>query len=178
MKQLRIFHVLKNQKGFTLLETLLALLISAFVGAAIISTTISIGNVNDRNIARTIAVKQVESAVHFINRDTQQAQKIERNGLDYWLKLSWTSWDDNNTQNVVKYYFVNNNLTRSVSLDGGAPQISPIAHDIVTKSITPPSPFTVPPEKSWTIQLTAEVRSGSRIASETREIKIVPRPGS
>jgi prepilin-type N-terminal cleavage/methylation domain-containing protein len=178
MKQTSFFHTLNNQKGFTLLETLLALLISGVVGAAIISATITIGNVNDRNIARTIAVKQVENSVHYINRDTQQAQKIEVNGLDYWLKLSWTTWDDNNTQNVVKYYFVNNNLTRSLSQDGGAPQISPIAHDIVTRSITPPSLLTVPPEKSWTIQLTAEVRSGSIVASETREIKIVPRPGS
>jgi prepilin-type N-terminal cleavage/methylation domain-containing protein len=178
MKQANIFTALINQKGFTLLETLIALLISGVVGAAIISATISIGNVNDRNIARTIAVKQVESAVHFINRDTQQAQKIEVNGSDYWLKLSWTSWDDNNTQNVVKYYFVNNNLSRSISLDGGQPQTSPIAHDMVSRSITPPSLIAVPPEKSWTIQLTAEVRSGSKIASETREIKIVPRPGS
>jgi prepilin-type N-terminal cleavage/methylation domain-containing protein len=174
----RLNKVSKSQNGFTLLETLLALLISAVVGAAIISATNSIVNVNDRNIARTMAVKQVENAVHYINRDTQQSQIIEINGSNYWLRLTWTSWDDNNTINQVCYYFQNNNLYRSISFNDETPDIIRIAQNIVSKSATLPNYYAIPPEKSCTIVITAQVSSGSITAIETREVKIVPRPGS
>jgi len=124
-----------------------------------------------------MAVKEVENAVHYLNRDFQQAQKVEINGNGYWIRLSWTSWD-NNTFNQVVYNIDNQTLTRQYS--GSEPSsILDIANNIKTYSVArpnpTPTPTPLPSEKTWTVAVTSEFTSGGRTASETRVIKVVPR---
>jgi prepilin-type N-terminal cleavage/methylation domain-containing protein len=170
-----------NQKGFGLIELLIAVLISGIVGASIVSATISMANANDRNIARTMAVKEVETAVHYINRDVQQAQSVKFDGTDYWLKLTWTSWDDN-AQNEVIYTVANEVLTRKYTIGSEDPVYIQVSRNIKSQSVVKPNPTptptTLPSEKTWTITITSEVVSGNKTATETREIKIIPRTTS
>jgi prepilin-type N-terminal cleavage/methylation domain-containing protein len=166
-----------TQKGFTLIELIVALGIAGILGAGIVATTVSIGDTNNRSVARVMAVKEVENAVHYLNRDFQQAQKVEINGTGYWIRLSWTSWD-NNTFNQVVYNVDNETLVRQYT--GSDPSSTlKIANYVKTHSVArpnpTPSPTTLPSEKTWTVSLTSEYTSGARTASETRTIKVVPR---
>jgi prepilin-type N-terminal cleavage/methylation domain-containing protein len=168
-----------KQKGFTLIELIVALGIAGILGAGIAATTVSIGNTNDRNVSRVMAIKEVENAIHFLNRDIQQAQKVEINGTGYWIRLTWTSWD-NNTLNQVVYNVDNETLIRQYF--GSDPSSNKeIARYITEHSAArpnpTPTPTTLPSEKTWTISITSEYTSGFRTASETRLIKVVPRTG-
>lgn len=172
-------HLIQSgkQKGFTLIELIVALGIAGILGAGIIATTISIGDTNNRNVARVMAVKEVENAIHHLNRDFQQAQKVELNGTGYWIRLSWTTWD-NNTLNQVVYNVDNETLVRDFV--GSEPTSSiGIAKNITSYSAArpnpTPTPTTLPSEKTWTISITSEYTSGARTATETRAIKVVPR---
>jgi prepilin-type N-terminal cleavage/methylation domain-containing protein len=174
----RFFKKLKYQNGFTLLELISGIGISAILGVCLISTNVTMKNTNDRNIARAMAVKEVENAVHYLNRDMQQAQKVELNGSDFWIKLSWTSWNDN-ILNQVTYNLDDDILFRQYS--GSEPSslleiARYITNHTAAKPNPTPTPTTLPSEKTWKISVTSEYTSGNQTITETREIRVVPRP--
>jgi prepilin-type N-terminal cleavage/methylation domain-containing protein len=176
-----IRNYLHGQRGFTLVELLLGLLISSIVVIAITVTTFQISNNTDKNIARAMAVKEVEAAVHYINRDVQQAQIVRCDGTDYWLKLTWTSWDDNAVNQVI-YTIEDQTLVREYTLDSEDPVYTRVSSHIIDKSVVKPNPTptptTLPSEKTWTITIESEATSGRITATEKREIKIIPRTTS
>jgi prepilin-type N-terminal cleavage/methylation domain-containing protein len=176
--------------GFTLIEAIVALAITGFLSAAIFTSLFQVRAVNNLDNAHLTAVTQVENAIHHINRDMQMAQKIEQDGTDedagnYWLKLTWTSWE-NNLQCKVIYQVEDNDLERQYFEKPGTVfsliQSETVAQCITLTDATPPNPTptptTLPPEKFWTIRITASTLSGTKQAAETREIVILPRPGS
>jgi prepilin-type N-terminal cleavage/methylation domain-containing protein len=170
---------LRRQSGLTLLEVLIGVAISGLLGTGIVTALIQLENVNSIDSARMTSVKQVENAMHYLDRDVQMAQKVEANGQDYWLKLSWTIWDTN--QNIQVKYIYNTNLktlSRAYSTDGGAATVSIVGNYITAAQATAPNGGATPPEKAWTFQLTSAAVSKLKQATETRQIKIVPRPGS
>jgi type II secretory pathway component PulJ len=173
MRLFRFFQRWPRQAGFTVLELIIGIGISGIMGAGVITAIYQIGSVNSIDNARVTAVKQVESALHYINRDVQMAQKVEANGQGYWLRLSWTTWDDN--QNIrIEYKVDNGQLLRSYSVDNGTAEVSGVAQYITAVSATAPGSS----QKAWVFQLTAQASSRFKQASETRQISIVPRPGS
>jgi prepilin-type N-terminal cleavage/methylation domain-containing protein len=172
-------HCFSRQSGFTLIEVLVGMVICAILGGGVITAMYQIGSVNGINNARMTAVKQVENAVHYLNRDMQMAQKVESDGQDYWLRLSWTTWD--NYQNVQVKYIYNTNqktLSRYYSVDGGVAAINIVGKYVTSVLATKPNAGATPPEKAWTLQLTADAPFKLKQAAETRQIKIIPRPGS
>jgi hypothetical protein len=78
----------------------------------------------------------------------------------------------------VTYSLTNGVLNRSYSLDGGPAVNSVVGKFISAVSATAPNSGTTPPEKAWTLQMTASTTSRLKQASETRQFKIIPRPGS
>jgi prepilin-type N-terminal cleavage/methylation domain-containing protein len=177
---LKRFH--HDKRGFTIIEILIALAISGFLAAGIGVAISQIGRVSDVCNSRVVAINQVENAIHYINRDIQQAQKIEINGSGYWIRLTWVSWVDDSTIQVVYNVDSSRNLMRQEATTiGGSTNVTTITVaryiDSGSKAVTAPDTALTPPEKSWTVQLSAIYSSGIKTASETREIKIVPRPG-
>lgn len=168
---------LKRQAGFTLIDLMLGLVISGILGGGIATLVYQIGSVNNTSNARLSSVSQVENAIHYINRDMQMAQKVEADGIGYWLRLTWNTWEDNKTVQVV-YSLSASELSRQYSLTGGTTQNACIANHITGISAAAPDLNTSPPEKAWTIVLTAITSSGSKQATETRQMQIIPRPGS
>lgn len=178
----------RNQSGFTLVETIVALAITGILATGVFTAMFQIRNVSNINNARMSSVKQVENAFRYLNRDIQMAQKIEKDGADggygsYWLKLSWTTWDDDYKYEVL-YQFNGEALVRTIASKGPADSgystesSSTIAGRISAHSATAPNPSTTPPEKHWTVELTSTGTSEHKEATESRVLNIIPRPGS
>jgi prepilin-type N-terminal cleavage/methylation domain-containing protein len=166
-----------NQIGFTLIEVVIGIAISSLLGGGIVTAVYQMGWVNDMSNARVSAVKQVENALYYINRDVQMAQQIQTNLQGYWLKLSWSTPEDN-ALNEVTYSVQNGVITRRQSINGSQTSQKEVASHIVHAAVTAPNYSAIPPEKVWTIQVVATTYSGHQQVSETRQIEIIPRPGS
>jgi prepilin-type N-terminal cleavage/methylation domain-containing protein len=81
----------KNQKGFTLLEMLLALLIGAIITGGITATIFQVVFGSARTNNHMTAVRQVESAGYWVSHDVQMAQTVvlARDADGFPLSLSW-----------------------------------------------------------------------------------------
>jgi prepilin-type N-terminal cleavage/methylation domain-containing protein len=167
-----------KETGFTLIEILIAVVITGILAMGIASVIPQIYKVDYICNSKIVAVKQVENAIHYINRDIQQAQKIETNGTGYWIRLTWVSWDDNIKTQIIYNVDNNQNLVRQQSLTQNE-STNTTTFDVArfidsgSKVVTPPGTN----EKTWTVQLTSIFTSGTKTATVTREIKVIPRPG-
>jgi len=91
--KLKVFkRIITAQGGFSLIELLIAIGISAIITTAIVALTTQTMTVSAANINRMQAVKQVENAMHWLNRDAQMAWG-SRIAIDvdqpFPLTLSW-----------------------------------------------------------------------------------------
>ena len=163
-----------NQKGFTLVELLVALAITAVIGSAI---TLAISQVFSVSIAsknRMVAVKQVENALHYINRDAQMASIIEPTGDDFPLVLTWNEWNvvENDLTGPLHQvtYLINadNELERLETTDGSS------TTSIVAINISDISNCTFA-DNVTTVNLTAAI-GGYKPVQETRSLEIKSRP--
>ncbi|MBN1188386.1 MAG: prepilin-type N-terminal cleavage/methylation domain-containing protein [Dehalococcoidales bacterium] len=164
----------KKQCGFSLIEITVALAITGMLGVGIFTGLFQIRRVNDIDNARMNAVKQVESALYYINRDVQSAQTITPGEVSgFPLTLSWTEWEPPNEVEIV-YELVNRPATGFYDLYRNG--------ELVAKHISNDTDDTScsfsPSNHRLTITITSVFPSGSKEASETRRIEIIPRPGS
>jgi len=152
-----------TEKGFTLIEMLVAISIGAAIMSVMVAAITVILWTTSQNEDWNINLRQVHNAGHWISGDALMAQEVHTDTPGVFLELSWNDW--NNDQNV-KYYITSNTLTRS--LNDGTPIL--IAENIVTDNTT----------CSWDSddqKLTVNIRSavhGGRYAEQTYEI--TPRP--
>ena len=173
----RLGSINKNQKGFTLLEMMLALLIGAIIAGGITATIFQVVIGSARTNNHMIAVRQVQSAGYWVSHDAQMAQSVDPAPPDGFLILSWTDWDL--TVNTVTY---------TITIEGGElkrklerqPTVGP-----VTSETTTVARFIVLEETkceftggTLIFTVTATVVPSSQSQTETRIYKIVPRPGS
>ena len=175
MKNL-VFNLKTGQRGFTLIELTVALAIACVLGAGMGTLIFQTSTTSASSTARMVAVKQVESAVHWINRDAQQAQKIEPQSAPDLLKLTWVSWEDDVTY-VVTYTRSGQNLLRKYSVGGGFPAISTVASFIDFSPSKTNCSYDFANHK-LTLTISSNTTSGGKQASETRISQIIPRPGS
>jgi prepilin-type N-terminal cleavage/methylation domain-containing protein len=163
-----------GERGFTLIELLVAIAITAVVGSTITIAITQVFSVSivDRNHME--AVKQVENAVHYLNRDAQMAGSVVPTGDDFPLVLTWNEWnvtenDLSGPQHQVTYSIVSNNLKREEIIG-----TNPATTYIVANSISDASncSFT---DSVLTVNLTATV-GGYKPVSETRSLEVKSRP--
>lgn len=168
-----IFHRLglinKKQRGFTLVELMLAMALTGIITGAITMTILQVVNSTARTNNHMIAIRQVQNAGYWLSRDVQMAQIVEPTDPDpdgFPLTLTWTDWGG--TVNVVAYTLNGTDLVRD---DGDQ---NPVAEFIESVDVSP-RPYT---SGALTFTVTATVGGGSQGQSETRTYEIVPRPGS
>jgi len=163
----------KNQRGFTLIEVIVAIAISSMIAVGMTMAISQVFNVNALSNNRVTAVKQVENAAYWINRDAQMAQIVQPNGdSGFPLNLSWVEWD--NTMHQVSYTLEDSNLHRSHSVNGGEPSQRVVAAHINSDVDMTNCQFA---DGVLTFKVTASV-SGFRSATEIRIAQVIPRPAS
>jgi prepilin-type N-terminal cleavage/methylation domain-containing protein len=167
-----LFH--KKQSGFTLIEMTVAMAITGVLGVVIFTSLLQLRNVNDANNARMSAVKQVENALFYLNRDTQSAQTITPDGSNgFPLTLSWKEWEPP-TQVEIVYELKQRTGTNFYDLYR---EDQVIAQYISNDSDDTNCSYSLNNHK-LTLTITSIFPIGSRQDSETRRLEIIPRPGS
>jgi len=165
----------KSRFGFTLIEVLVSITITAILSTGIGTAIFQLYNVNNVDNARVEAVKQVENTIHWINRDTQMAQKVEVNDASYWIRLTWVTWEDSQKTQVV-YTIESTSLIRKYYENDVLTSTMTLARNLNTSGSNTSCSYDSATDK-LTLKITAEGSSGSKEAVETREIEIYPRPG-
>ncbi len=162
-------RLMKNQKGFTLIELIVALAIASAIGVAATMTAHQLITIpvisNDSNAA----INQVRNAVNWINRDVQSAMPSSINTTSpEFLSLEQLEWgsDGNWTTRAVNYTLEDKELRRYYGGDESGM--------LIAQYIDPDNTSC-----SWnstglvlTVNITAHV--GTR--TETRTFQVKPRP--
>jgi len=96
----------KNERGFTLVELIIAIAITAIITTGVTMTIFQVFTGNARSSNHMIAVRQVQNAGYWVSHDAQMAQLVVTTGVSgFPLILTWTDWDG--TEHQVTYDIVN-----------------------------------------------------------------------
>jgi prepilin-type N-terminal cleavage/methylation domain-containing protein len=156
-----------NQKGFTLIEILIAVAIAGLMAAGTAGATVQIIQSTDTT-AHMLAVRQVQTAGYWVSTDALQAQYVTAPGSEgFPLSLEWTDSESN-------YH----NITYALGETPGELQRSDGATNIVVGRYLTDDTIC-----SWdgtakilTFAVTASVTGARGQETETRTYEIEPRP--
>ncbi|MFX1266089.1 MAG: type II secretion system protein J [Promethearchaeota archaeon] len=104
---------LKGNRGFTLMELLVALFIIAAITGVMTVTIITMISVGPKNNAQAIVFTQVQDAGIFISRDAMMADNVTTRPSNDFLSLYWTDPEDN--VHYIDYVIVDSVLKRQTS---------------------------------------------------------------
>ncbi|MFC1934159.1 type II secretion system protein J [Chloroflexota bacterium] len=85
-----------GEKGYTLIELLIAITIMALASTAAGAAIFQVLRNTERNNDHITAVRQVQNAGYWISRDARMARIVTTTAnltLPLFLSLSWTEWD-------------------------------------------------------------------------------------
>jgi prepilin-type N-terminal cleavage/methylation domain-containing protein len=178
----------KDQRGFTLIEILMVLVLIGIITGGITAAISQVLTINTRASNHMIAVRQVQQAGKEVSKDALQAQpnKIDNNPSGgNFLVLNWT--DSEGLENMVVYTIDDDKLKRSHTVNGTAQTTAPT---VIAQYIDPAQTSCCCDcngdgdcdascnctTKVLIFTVTATVGSGSYEAIETRVYEIEPRP--
>ena len=113
---MRLRRLRPGEKGFTLIEMVVSLALTAFIGLGVSVSIAQITRQTSKNSDYTSASQQAMNAVHWIGQDIQMAQTVTgTSGFPESddLVMSWTWWD--NTEYTITYSLVDGVLRRTYS---------------------------------------------------------------
>jgi len=97
----RLRSMNKNQRGFTLLEMLLAILIGSLIAGGITATIFQVVMGSARTNNHMTAVRQVQNAGYWVSHDAQMAQNVTVGAASgFPLTLSWIDSDSKTNQAI------------------------------------------------------------------------------
>jgi len=105
----------RKEKGFTLIEVIIAIAISGMIMAALAMTTATLLTNHRRSTDQNIVLPQVQNAGSWISRDVQMAKDVvfdNPSGFPVTLDIPIDT-DENNGHSIV-YLFDGNKLKRQV----------------------------------------------------------------
>jgi len=182
MMRHRLGLLKRNQRGFTLIELIVAIAISGAIGGGVLLSIYQVSGYQAMDRARLTCVKQVENAIHYVVRDAQMAQQVTLAGDDdnFPLTLSWTEWnkdDDSNIEHEVIYSIVSGELKRSCYVNRGEPSET-LVENVVARYIDsdPDNTNCDYAGGVLSLELTAAITGFPKEVSETREVEITTRP--
>ena len=151
----------RREKGFTLIEVIIALVIMVFIIGVGAMTTMSLLMNCQRSSDQNIVLNQVQNVGYWISRDVQMAKTVtldEPGGFPLTLVIPVGTNPDNDYS--ISYFFDDNNLKRQVN---GSPEMS-IAGYIDVEDTT------FCPVGSNTYRLTIKASEGEAVVERTYEI--------
>jgi prepilin-type N-terminal cleavage/methylation domain-containing protein len=90
-----IIQKMKRQMGFTLIEMLIAILISGIVGIGAVTAVYQIADSSRDSNNHLVATKQAENAVYNISVDAAMNQETVMTGSGlHFITFKWTNWVD------------------------------------------------------------------------------------
>jgi prepilin-type N-terminal cleavage/methylation domain-containing protein len=186
MKFPKLSLINKGQKGFTLMELALAMVIGGMIAASVTMTMFQIVDSSGRTSNHMTAVRQAQSAGYWVSRDAQMIQQApvitESGGELESITFDWTDWDGNVFQVVYTFEDMTvgglKELERVEEKDTGTGTITDTK--IVAEFIDPDPANTscVYTDGTLTFTVTVQVGAGSAAQIETRTYEVLPRPGS
>ncbi|NWF78399.1 MAG: prepilin-type N-terminal cleavage/methylation domain-containing protein [Chloroflexi bacterium] len=93
----RLGVIQRDQRGLTLVELLIAILLAGVVTGGITMTIFQVFNMNSRTSNHMVAIRQVQHAGKQVSQDLLQAKHIDTENnpaTPELLTLTWTDWDD------------------------------------------------------------------------------------
>jgi len=93
----RLRVIQRDQRGLTLVELLIAIVLTGAVTSGITMTIFQVFDTNSRTSNHMIAIRQVQHAGKQVSEDLLQAHYIDPEGnpdTPELLTLNWTDWDD------------------------------------------------------------------------------------
>ena len=172
----------KGEKGFTMVELLIAMLLTGIVATAITGTIFYVLNVNFSTANRMTAVRQVRNVGFWISPDVQMARNVEPGASSgFPLTLTWTDWASNDTHEVI-YTLVDmssgefKRLQREHYIESVLDSTITVAEYIDPDQtiIDPDQPCIFPDCGAFIFTVTATVGG----QNETRVYEVETRPGS
>jgi len=84
-----------NEKGFTLVEALVTVLILSSILSVAATTVVVTMKTSRQNTECTVNLRQVENAGNWISSDALMSQEVDINKSGVFLNLRWSDWDGN-----------------------------------------------------------------------------------
>jgi prepilin-type N-terminal cleavage/methylation domain-containing protein len=170
----RLRVIQRDQRGLTLVELVIAILLAGIVTSGITMTIFQVFNMNSRTSSHMIAIRQVQHAGKQVSQDLLQAQDVVPGGSSgFPLTLDWTDWYD--AQHEIVYTLED--------MPSGELKILRREHYInlslnsttnVAEYIDPYQTSCVPAGGAFNFTVTANVGG----QSETRVYEVMPRAGA
>ena len=186
MKYPKLSLINKGQKGFTLIELMIAIAIGGLIASSVTMTIFQIVDSSGRTSNHMTAIRQVQSAGYWVSRDAQMAQQapaiVEDSGELQSITLDWTDWDGNVYQVIYTLEDMSvgslKELQRVEDKDTGT---GTITETTIVAEFIDPDPANTSCEYTngkLTFTVTVQVGAGSAAQIETRIYEVIPRPGS
>jgi type II secretory pathway pseudopilin PulG len=177
----------KDQRGFSILELVIVILLTSLITTAITTTFFQVFNMNTRTANHMTAVSQVQQAGKIVSEDMLEAQPLSGmiddnpSGPGEFLILGWIALNSTATHKVI--YTLEDMpsgdfqiLWRDYYIKEGE---SEFEHDSTTKVAEYINPAETSCDWDWDSSvLTFKVTATVGDESETRIYEVRPRPGT
>ena len=164
------YQAIKAQRGFTLIELVVALAISGSLVTVIVMSIFQISSASTSSVDHMTAISHAQNAGQWFGVDVAQADTVSVGASDgFPLVLSRTQYDG--THHEVTYDITGSELRRSYSVDGGAPTETLIAGNVNASGTSCQLDDGV-----LVLTVATESGQGPQQKTETRVYKASPRP--
>lgn len=171
---MNIKRIHKDQRGLTIIELLVVVILTSLITTAITTTFFQVFNMNARTANHMSAISQVQQAGKLVSEDILEAQAIDDSPAGgEFLILGWNSTGETHE---VTYTLEDGELWRSESIDGQPPLETRVAEYI---NSDPTKTYCDLQGDVLIFKVTATVGEGTaHEESEERIYRVQPRPGT